>query len=142
MAQVPVGGRVDRAGQLPGWLALGFAALLALSPFARPSLPGHMAWAEPTTVRSLALHEHALPWAEESAPRPHADRADPGLLPRASSVEATFAPPPDKGVPIRPALPDPPLAAPASTGGSAGDPLRGFHRSAIGTARTPTGPPA
>jgi hypothetical protein len=64
-----------------------------------------------------------------------------GILSRPSVVETTLGAPPVKFPVLRPAAHQPVLAR-AGTIVLGGAPREDFQRSAVGTARTPTGPPA
>jgi hypothetical protein len=64
-----------------------------------------------------------------------------GILSRPSLVETTLGVPPVKSPVLRPAVHQPVLAR-AGAIVLADAPTAVFQRSAVGTARTPTGPPA
>lgn len=135
---MPVGRRALSGWQTQSLVALWFAVLLAITPYARPALPGS-AWLSP----SAAQHQDiGLVAAEDPAQRLRGDQPDLGLLPRAPYVEAIPAPPPDKSPLIRPRVPQAPPAMAQAAATVARTTILAFHRSAIGTARTPTGPPA
>lgn len=134
-----VGRRRHRAWQLRCCLAAWLAVLLAAVPFARPSLPGQLA-----TVSHLpeALVAQGDPQGEQPAAglRP-IQPATPGILSRLSLVETALGPPPDKSPLLRPSA-EQPLPARHALTAHGGEPRTLFERSSVGTARTPTGPPA
>jgi hypothetical protein len=137
---VPVLARAHRADRLQPWLAAWLAALLVLAPFARPYLPVDLAAAAPAAPHQFVTDEGA----EGEQPVAVLRSAQPltlGILARPPLVETALAPPPVKSPLLRPAANRP---APAHAGAMVltGDPQPVFQRSAVGTARTPTGPPA
>jgi hypothetical protein len=136
---VLVGRRGHRAWQLRCCLAACFAALLALAPLTRPSLPVHLAAAAafPEALVAQADLQGEQPAA---GPRP-AQPATPGILSRLSLVETALGLPPVKPPLLRPVAEQPLLARHANTV-PGGEPRAVFERSSVGTARTPTGPPA
>jgi hypothetical protein len=120
-------------------LAAWLAALLVLAPFARPYLPVDLAAAAPAAAEELAPRE-----GEHQQPRAGLLSAPPltlGILARPPLVETALGPPPVKLPLLRPAA-DQPVLAYAGAPALAGAPKPVFQRSAVGTARTPTGPPA
>lgn len=135
-----LGRRGNGAWQLRCCLATCFAVLLALAPFARPSLPLHLAApaaGAPEALTPPGDLDHDQPAAGLRPAQP----ATLGVLSRLSLVESALGLPPLKPALLRTAaeriLPAR-GAAPARR-----DAARGvFERSAVGTARTPTGPPA
>lgn len=138
---VPVLARAHRGERLQRWLAAWFAAILVLAPSARPSLPLDLTDAAPAGAPQAAI---AFDGAEGAQPAAGVSSAEPvtlGILSRPSLVETTLWLPPVKSPALRPAAHEPLLAH----GGDlvlAGEPRSAFQRSAVGTARTPTGPPA
>jgi hypothetical protein len=138
--EVPVLARAHRGERLQPFVAAWLAALLILAPFARPSLPVDLAAAAPAAAsEALARHD-----AERQQPPAGLRSAPPltlGILARPLLVETALGPPPVK-LPLLQAAAHRP--APAQVGATvlAGDPTPDFQRSAVGTARTPTGPPA
>jgi hypothetical protein len=142
MADVPVSGRARPAWQVRTCLALAFAALLALAPVARPALPAAAA-APAGSEESLASHDDGS--RDAGAPTAGARPAQPlgqGVLARSLLAETAFGPPPAKPPLWRPtAVTGFPVAADASvTMADVASDV--FHRSSVGSARTPTGPPA
>jgi hypothetical protein len=131
--------RAHRGERLQPWLAAWLAALLILAPFARPSLPVDLAAAAPAAAsEALARHD-----AERQQPPAGLRSAPPltlGILARPLLVETALGPPPAKLPLLRPASDQPVVHAGAPA--PAGAPQLVFQRSAVGTARTPTGPPA
>jgi hypothetical protein len=138
---VPVSRRAQRGWQPQSLAALWLAVLLAITPYARPALPGSVS-GQASSARSSELHDSGPTRTEQSAPRLRADKPDLGVLPRSPYIEATAAPPPDKIPLIRPEVPQAPVAAANVAAAFAGDAVPAFHRGAVGTARIPTGPPA
>ena len=65
----------------------------------------------------------------------------PGILSRASLLETTLGLPPGKSPLLRPVADQPALALQTTTA-RGGEPRAVLQRSSVGTARTPTGPPA
>ena len=137
---VPVLARAHRGERLQRWLAAWFAAILVLAPSARPSLPLDLKDAAPAGAPEASAYDRA----EGEQPAAGLSSAEPvtlGILSRPSLVETTLWLPPVKSPALRPAAHKPLLAH----GGAlvlAGEPRAVFQRSAVGTARTPTGPPA
>jgi hypothetical protein len=132
--------RAHRGDRLQPWLAAWLAALLVLAPFARPSLPVDLGAAAPAAPHQFVAHEGA----EGEQPMAGLRSAPPltlGILGRPPLVETALGPTSVKLPLLRPAA-DLPLLAHAGAMVPAGDPKPVFQRSAVGTARTPTGPPA
>lgn len=133
-----VGRRGHRAWQVRCCLAACFAALLAIVPFTRPSLPVHL-----TAFASGEAHlEKGDLQAEQPAAglRP-AQPATLGILARLSLVETALGLPPLKPPLLRLVAGQPLLARHPDTV-PGGEPRAVLERSSVGTARTPTGPPA
>jgi hypothetical protein len=124
---------------LQRWLAAWFASLLAIAPFVRLSWTSDYAVAA-VAVDSIAAQDDDL--AAGNRPLAGAAPAQPamaGILARLSSFETSLGLPPVRSSLLRLSTPDQrPGAIRASTAFS-GEPV--FDRSAVGTARTPTGPP-
>ena len=131
--------RARQVRQLRGGLAVCLAVLLALTPNAQlfPTLAPQAALA--ASAPSYAPGGSA-PRAEEPAFGLRGEGSDAGILPRLLHVEGALAPPAQKALPPKLHASIDPLK-PVKTG-LANDPGTGFHRSSVGTARTPTGPPA
>ena len=115
--------------QLRRLLAAWFAVVLAAAPFLHSSLPAET-MAGPAAIVDLLVAQNG---------------ADGGALMlgvpgRASSLEATLALV-ARASALRPAI-GVPLPAPRVAIAAVGDERPLFQRSAVGTARTPTGPPA
>jgi hypothetical protein len=125
-------------------LAVWFAALLAIAPFARPSLPVHLALVAPaSSVQSLAAHDNSIAQAREPATRLRpAQPSTLGILSRLSSLNPPPGTPLIKTSLLGPGAPEEAVAAARRSTGFGGDLRQTFHRSSVGTARTPTGPPA
>jgi hypothetical protein len=136
---VLVGRRGHRAWQLRCCLASCFVALLTLAPFTRPSLPIHLA---AVSAFPEALVAQADLHGEQPAAglRP-AQPATLGILSRLSLVETALGLPPLKP-PLLRSVAEQPLPAPHANVVHGGEPRVAFERSSVGTARTPTGPPA
>jgi hypothetical protein len=137
---VPVLARAHRGDRLQPWLAAWLTALLVLAPFAHPSLPLDLAIGPPAAPHQSVAQEGA----EGEPPVAALRSALPltlGILARPPLVETTLGPPAVKLPVLRPAA-DQPVLAQAGAMVLAGDPQPLFQRSAVGTARTPTGPPA
>jgi len=140
---VPAATLAHRDRRLQSFLTVWFAALLAFAPVAHPSLPLEPGPPRAASVRSLDLRDQATARAEEprSRLRP-AQPSAPGVLSRLSLVETTFGLPPLKPQPAWLGAADAPLVAPTTVAAYGGGIREAFHRSSVGTARTPTGPPA
>jgi hypothetical protein len=136
---VLVGRRGHRAWQLRCCLAACIAVLLALTPFARPSLPVHLAAVSsfPDALVAQADLQEEQPAARLLPAQP----ATPGILSRLLLVEGTLGLPPVKPPLLRPVAAQPLLTRHADTV-PGGERRAVLERSAVGTARTPTGPPA
>jgi hypothetical protein len=136
---VLLGGRGRRVGQLRRCLTVWFAALLALAPFVRPALPVVAAARAAPALEEFVAREAAA--KQPAAGLIPAQPVAPGILSRLAALETTLGPPPVKPPLLRPRAERPrpaSQAAPTAVGAMAG----GLQRSAVGTARTPTGPPA
>jgi hypothetical protein len=123
---------------LAAWLGI----LLALAPFARPSLPVDLTPARAASGFWLVAHDDGMAQARETAPR--VQPAQPlalGVLARWSWFETKLGPAPTKPPLGRLSASDQPRPAPKSIGALTGDTREVFHRSSVGTARRPTGPP-
>jgi hypothetical protein len=136
---VPEDQRAHRFRQLRGGLALCLAVLLAVMPLAQ-LLPTVGPQAAPAASAPSWASDGSFPREEEPALGLQNDRPDAGILPRLLQLEGALAPPAQK--PLLPKLHasiDPPKSQKAKPENVADT---GFHRSSVGTARTPTGPPA
>jgi hypothetical protein len=133
---------VRRGKQRQRWFAACFAVLLAIAPFARPSWTVDFAVAA-ASVESVSAYDDSS--AQENQPaaglRP-AQPLTPGILSRLSSLEMTLGLPPVKSPLMRPNAPEEPLPRIRASTAFGGDLRKVFHRSSVGTARTPTGPPS
>ena len=139
---MPVGRRAHRGKSRQRWLGLGLAVLLAIAPFARSSLTADLALPA-ASVESVVAHDDGSAQAKQPAagPRP-AQPLNLGILSRLSSLEKSLGLLPVKSPPMRAGMADQPrgaIRATAAFGDAIGQTL---HRSSVGTARTPTGPPA
>jgi hypothetical protein len=132
---------VGRRGhwQLRCCLAAWFAALLAIAPFTRPSLPAHLGAG--STFPEALVAQGDLHGEQPAAGLRPAQPANLGILSRLSLVETALGLPPLKPPLLRPVAEQPPLPRHANTV-PGGEPRVVFERSSVGTARTPTGPPA
>jgi hypothetical protein len=136
---VPVSVRARRGGKLQPWLAAWFAALLVLAPFARSPVPVDLA-AAAASPEALVAHDGAKDQHPAAQLRP-AQPLAPGILSRASLLETTLGLPPVKSPLLRSVADQPALGLQAATW-TGGGPRDILQRSSVGTARTPTGPPA
>jgi hypothetical protein len=139
---VPVGTRAHRGKGRQRWLGLGLAFLLATAPFARSSVTADLVLPA-ASVESVVANDHGSAKAKQpaAAQRP-AQPVNLGILSRLSLLEATLGLSPVKSPLILPSAADMPLGAIQATAGLGGDIREVLHRSSVGTARTPTGPPA
>ena len=125
---------------LQRWLAACFAALLAVGPSTHFSVPLVLAAAPAAAQEALLAHDGAegqQPAAELRPDQP----LTPGILSRASLLETTLGLPPVKSPLLRPVADQLALALQTTTA-LGGEPREVLQRSSVGTARTPTGPPA
>ena len=125
---------------LQRWLAACFAALLAVGPFAHQSVPPVLAGAPVAPPEALVAHDHA-PDKKPAAGMQPAQPLTAGILSRVSLLESTLGLPPVKSPLLRPVA-DPPALALQATTALGGELREVLQRSSVGTARTPTGPPA
>jgi hypothetical protein len=135
-------GEGDRASQQRRCLAAWFAALLAIAPFMQPAVPVHLAALAAASAESPAAYDDGIARPSEPATLvPSAQPSNPGILARLPWIETTLELSPAKPALLRIAVEPPGLAwrVRAAFGGETG---RTFQRSAVGTARTPTGPPS
>jgi hypothetical protein len=138
---VPVRARAHRGERLQPWLAAWFVTILVLAPSARPLLPLERAAAASDGAPKTAVAHDGIASKRSAAGLNSAQPVTLGILSRPSLVETTLGLPPAKSPLLRPAGHEPLLAH----GGAmvpGGDPRAIFQRSAVGTARTATGPPA
>ena len=138
-ADLPRGARAHRGDMLQRWLAAWFAALLAVGPFAHPSVPLGLAGAPVVSQEALVAQDHA-PDKKPPAGMQPAQPLTSGILSRLAPPETTLGLPPLR-LPLSRPLAEPALALQARTA-LGGEPSGVFHRSSVGTARTPTGPPS
>jgi hypothetical protein len=139
-AEVPVMQRAHRGGWRQRWLAGCAAVLLASAPFAQPSPTldlGTLAAAE-----SIAAFDEAAAASQPSPALRPAPPASLAILSRQSALESALGLPPLKPPVMRPRAPWPPLAISRAAPAVDGAIGHAFHRSSVGTARTPTGPPS
>jgi hypothetical protein len=115
-----------------------FAALLAIAPFTRPSLPVHLA-AVAAFPEALVAQDDLQ--GERAAGLLPAQPLTLGILSRLSLVETALGLPPLKPPLLRPVAEQPLLPRHANTV-PGGESRVVFEPSSVGTARTPTGPPA
>jgi hypothetical protein len=139
---VAVDGQARTARPWRGCLAAWLGILLALAPFARPALPVDLAPARAASGSWLIAHDDGMAQAREPAPRVRpAQPLALGVLARWSWFETKLGPAPTKPPLGRLSASDQPRPAPKSIGALTGDTREVFHRSSVGTARRPTGPP-
>ena len=132
--------RAHRGDKLQPWLAACFAVLLTIAPFTRPSLSIDLAAVPAAAQEGLVAHDGAEGQQPATGLRP-AQAFNLGILSRLSLLETTLELPPVKSPLLGPGS-DQPVLASGGTATFGGEPRRAFHRSSVGTARTPTGPPA
>lgn len=138
---MPVLARAHRGESLQRWLAAWFAAILVLAPSARPSLPLDLSDAAPARAQQAPVAQGNDEREHPAAGLSSAEPVTLGILSRPSLVETTLWLPPVKAPALRPAA-DKPLLAHGGALVLGGEPRAVFQRSSVGTARTPTGPPA
>src|SRR5690606_16619646 len=129
-----------RGDKLQVWLAAWAVALIVLAPFAHPSLSVELTGALAASAEPLVAPDDAMGEQPAAKLRP-VQPVTPGILSRALLLDTALSPPPAKAPLLRPA-PDQPLFAVQATPVPRGEPREVLHRSSVGTARTPTGPPA
>ena len=142
MPDVPVSRRARPAWQVRTWLAAWFAAVLALASVVQSTLPVDAA-APASAPESLASRDHGSP--DAGAPAAGSRPAQPlsqGILARSLLAETAFGPPPAKSPVLRPTAAPGPLVVADATVTMADVASDVFHRSSVGSARTPTGPPS
>jgi hypothetical protein len=140
---VAVDGQAQTARPLRRCLAAWLGILLALAPFARPALPVDLAPARAASGFWLVAPDDGMAQARE--PLPRVQPAQPlalGVLARWSWFETKLGPAPSKPPLARLSGSDQPIAAPKAIGALTGVTREVFHRSSVGTARRPTGPPS
>jgi len=137
VAGVPEDQRGHRLRQLRGGLALWLAVLLALPPVAE-LFPTAGLRAAPGVAPAYAPGGDTARGAEPAVVQ--GDRPDTAVLPRLPHVEGALLPPGHKPLLPRSSASINPLPA-AKTGLDIHAGI-GFHRSSVGTARKPTGPPS
>jgi hypothetical protein len=137
--RVLVGRRGHRAWQLRCCFAAWLAALVAIAPFAKPLLPGGLAAA--AAFPDALVAQGDLQGEQPAAGLRPAPPATLGILSRLSLVDSALGLPPLKPSLLRPVAEQPLPARHANTV-PGGEPRTVFERSSVGTARTPTGPPA
>jgi hypothetical protein len=137
---VPVRVRAHRGDRRQRWLAAWFAALVAIAPFARPSLPVDVGTVSSPARAALVAHDEAKGKQPTTGLRPTQPLVL-GILSRLSLLETTLGLPPVKPPLLRPAA-DQPAPAWQATAALGGELRAVFQRSSVGTARTPTGPPS
>jgi hypothetical protein len=137
---VPVSVRAYRGEILQRGLAAAFAILLVVAPFARPLAPVELAAHPAASPEALVAH-HDAQSGQPVAGVPPAQPFTAGILSRLSLLERALGLPPVKPPLLRPAVDQIVLAQRARTALGA-EPGGVLQRSSVGTARTPTGPPA
>ena len=139
---MPVGTRAHRGKSRQRWLALGLAVLLTIAPFARSSMTADLAVPVASAASVAAYDDGTAPAKQPAAERRPARPLNLGILSRPSLLEAKLGLPPVKSPLMPPCAAEVPLGAVQATAGLGGDIREVLHRSSVGTARTPTGPPA
>jgi hypothetical protein len=123
---------------LERWLAAWFAGILAIASVASPSLPIELT--APAALPKPLVKGHAE--GEKPPTGVLASQLDTtGILSRLPLLETALATSALKA-PLPGQAADQPLWAPVAAMVPGGEPREVFQRSAVGTARTPTGPPA
>ena len=131
--------RARRVRQLRGGLALCLAVLLGIPPLTQLFAPVALQAAVAASVPSYAPDGKASR-GDEPAFGLRSEGAHAGILPRLLHMERALAPPAPKALlPKLDASIGPSKPEQATLANAAGT---GFHRSSVGTARTPTGPPS
>jgi hypothetical protein len=141
---VPVLEQVGRGRQGLSWLVIWIAVILAAAPLARPHLRIRPVPAPLSDERFGLVHRAVLVPAVQTPARPQPDRPRHRILPRLPEFSAAPSPLFAKLPPIRPDGASEDLAAPETSAAwsTRREEKDAFHRSSVGTARTPTGPPA
>jgi hypothetical protein len=107
-----------------------------------PAVPVHLAAVAAASVQSPAAYDDGMTRPSEPATLvPSAQPSNPGILARLPWVETTLELSPAKPPLLRMAG-EPPVLASQVGAAFGGEIERTFQRSAVGTARTPTGPPS
>jgi hypothetical protein len=136
---VPMARRGAEAEARRRCLALWFAVLLAITPFARLSLPVALLPAPASADFASPVRDHAVAPVPRVRPAPPFDL---GVLVRWSQLETKPGLSSSPPATDRPGVAGRPLAGPSAAGAQDGTPRDLFHLSSVGTARRPTGPPA
>ena len=133
--------RAHRCDRLHRWLAACFAAFLAVGPLAHPSTPVVLAGAPVGSPEALIVHDGGGQGQQPAAELRPSQTLAPGILSRTSLPATTFGLPPVEAPLLSPAL-DQSMFAMQAAISPRGEPRGVLQRSSVGTARTPTGPPA
>lgn len=133
--------RAHRGGWLQRWLATSLAALLSIAPLVRPAWIIDFPASTAASIESVDTRDGglALPGQPAAGP-PLAQLPTIGILSRLASLETAIGLPPLKSSPIRSNAPDEASVFAPATMVFGSEQI--FHRSSVGTARTPTGPPS
>jgi hypothetical protein len=141
MSEVPVSRPRGPGWQLRSWLAAWLAAVLALAPLAQPASP--VAAAAPAGAPdALASRDGTRDASLPTAGSRPAEPVGRGILSPSLLAEAAFTPPPAKPPLLRTLVAAEPWVAARATGPMEDVARDVFHRSSVGSARNPTGPPA
>ena len=133
-------GRGERRGwRLRCCFAAWLAVLLAIAPFTRPSLPVQLAAV--SALSEALVAQGNLQGEQPAAGLRPAQPATLGILSRLSLVETALGLPSNKPPLLRP-IAEQPLPVRHAHAMHGGEPRTVFERSSVGTARSPTGPPA
>ena len=137
---MPVRVRAYRGEMLRRWLAAAFAILLAVAPIAPPLAPVEPAAHPGASPEAIVAHHEAQSEQPMAGVRP-AQPSTPGILSRLALLERALGLPPVKPPLLQP-VGDQIVLAQRDRTGLRGEPRAILQRSSVGTARTPTGPPA
>ena len=139
---MPGRGRAHQQKWLRGWLGAWLAALLAIGQLGQPFGPGAPAGMSiGSNLSSVSADDGLSPSLEPVAGLRTGPSAPPGVISRLSLVETALGLPPVKPPLLKPSA-GAALPAVVSVTARHGLPTdHVVHRGAVGTARTPTGPP-
>ena len=137
---MPVSVRAYRVQILQRWLAASFAILLAVAPFARPLAPVELAAHAAASPEAIVAQSDAKSEQPVAGVRP-TQPFTPAILSRLALLERALGLAAVKPPLLQP-VGDQIVLAQRDRTGRGGEPRSILQRSSVGTARTPTGPPA